>query len=144
MSAIITVCNEVAKVMFLHLSVILFTGGCLPQCMLGYHPPGADTTPGSRPPRTRHPPRPGTPWTKHPPGTGRRLLLRMVRILLECILVFINIKIADRIGPSPILLIINTITIGTMLNNNSSNIGHGLQNVTCKQTFRPESTVPLL
>ena len=32
------------KVMFLHLSVILFTGGCLPQCMLGYTP---------LPPRTR-------------------------------------------------------------------------------------------
>ena len=27
------------KVMFLHLSVILSTGGCLPQCMLGYTPP---------------------------------------------------------------------------------------------------------
>ena len=26
----ITIRNEVAKVMFLHLSVILFTGGCLP------------------------------------------------------------------------------------------------------------------
>ena len=32
------------KVIFLHLSVILFTGGCLPQCMLGYtQPPWADT-----------------------------------------------------------------------------------------------------
>ena len=26
--------------MFLHLSVILFTGGCLPLCMLGYTPLG--------------------------------------------------------------------------------------------------------
>ena len=38
--------NEVvAKVIFLHLFVILFTGGVLPQCMLGYHPPRPDTTP---------------------------------------------------------------------------------------------------
>ena len=40
--------------------------GGLPQCMLGYHPPG-----------TRH--------TPSPPS--RRLLLRTVRILLECILI---------------------------------------------------------
>ena len=63
----------VAKVMFLLVSVILFTGG-LPQCMLGYHtpqeqiplrsryPPGADT------PRSRHPPEQTTPRadTPHP------------------------------------------------------------------------------
>ena len=42
-------------------------GGCLPQCMLGYTPP-ADT-----------------PLGRHPPPS-RRLLLRTVRILLECIL----------------------------------------------------------
>ena len=57
--------------------------------------------PGPGTPRTRHPPpgpgttpsRPGTPQTRHPPGTRhpprdqappRRLLLRTVRILLEC------------------------------------------------------------
>ena len=56
----ITVRNEVAKVMFLHLSVILFTGG-LPQCMLGYHP-----LPKQAPP----PPRAGTPWEKAPPRAG--------------------------------------------------------------------------
>ena len=40
--------------------------------------------PGTRhPPRTRHPPGPGTP----PPPGQRQLLLRTVRILLECILV---------------------------------------------------------
>ena len=48
------------------------TGGCLPQCMLGYHPslPGA----GTPPPQTRHPripmdqaPHAHSPWTKHPP-----------------------------------------------------------------------------
>ena len=69
-------------------------GGCLPQCMLGYHtpradtplswhppgadPPGADTlweqtppraeTPPPRadPPRSRHPPRADTPQSRHP------------------------------------------------------------------------------
>ena len=51
------------KVIFLHLSVIHSVhrgGGGLPQCMLGYHPPGssppppdqADTPPG---PGSRHP-----------------------------------------------------------------------------------------
>ena len=58
--------------MFLHLSVILFTGGgCLPQCMLGYHPPTeADTPPHGRhpleadtPPRSRSLP----PWKQTPP-----------------------------------------------------------------------------
>ena len=48
------------KVMFLHLSVILFTGVCLPQCMLGYipragTPPWADTLLGRHLPG-RHPP----------------------------------------------------------------------------------------
>ena len=58
--------NEVvAKVIFLHLSVILFTGeaGCLPQCMLGYHIPwnrhplgSRHPTPEQTPPsRSRHP-----------------------------------------------------------------------------------------
>ena len=77
---IITVRNEVAKVMFLHLSVILFTGwGGLPQCMLGCHPPpGAGTPQDQAPPGSRHPP---------PPPEQRRLLLWTVRILLECILV---------------------------------------------------------
>ena len=76
-----------AKVMFLQVSVILSTegGGCLPQCMLGYHPlqqtqpPRADT-PGSRhhppdqtpleqtttPPGSRPPP--PTPGVNHPPA----------------------------------------------------------------------------
>ena len=64
----ITVRNEVGKVMFLHLSVILSTGGeGLPQCMLGYHPPGT-----RHPPQSRHPPGPGppkanTPRTSPPP-----------------------------------------------------------------------------
>ena len=124
LSCIITGCNEVvAKVMFLLMSVILFTGGrgYLPQCMLGYHTPleqtppeqtppweqthplGADTPPweqthppGSRHPQSRHPPPPGadtpiqsrhTPLEQTPPGS-RHPPERPVRILLECILVF--------------------------------------------------------
>ena len=73
---LVTSRNEVvAKVIFLHLSVIhsVHRGG-LPQCMLGYHPPDqadpsrADTPleqtpPGSRPPQTRQ-----TPWSRHPLG----------------------------------------------------------------------------
>ena len=43
-----------AKVMFLQASVILSTGGCLPQCMLGYHPP-EQTPPRSRLPPQRRP-----------------------------------------------------------------------------------------
>ena len=73
------------KVIFLHLFVILFTGGGRPQCMLGcplgpgrhpldHAPPGTmhppdqvDTLLGpGRPPGTMHPPR-----TMHPPGPGR-------------------------------------------------------------------------
>ena len=103
-----------AKVMFLQASVILSTGGGLPQCMLGYHhhppPPGADT-PRSTPPGTRHPPWEQTLRSRHPPGSrnpsrsrhppgadthpppppGSRLRDTVnelpVRILLECILV---------------------------------------------------------
>ena len=77
--------------MFSQAYVILFTGGCLPQCMLGYtppeqtprsRPPGADpleqTPPWSRHPPSRHPreqtspqeqtPPEQTPWSRHPPG----------------------------------------------------------------------------
>ena len=50
-------------------------GGGLPQCMLGYHP---------SPSGSRHPPGPGIPRDQAPPPR-RRLWLRMVRILLECI-----------------------------------------------------------
>ena len=80
MTNIFTGRNEVvAKVIFLHLFVILFTGGCLPQCMLGYHPPeqippweqtppGADTPWEQTPPRSRHTPWADTPQEQtHPP-----------------------------------------------------------------------------
>ena len=59
--------------MFLHVSVILFTGGRgLTQCMLGYTLPSGTT--GRHPPGTRgrHPPqdqRQGTPLSRHPPRT---------------------------------------------------------------------------
>ena len=47
--------------MFSQASVILLTGGCLPQCMLGYTPPW------SRPPWNRHPPEQTPPWEQTPP-----------------------------------------------------------------------------
>ena len=56
--------SSCGKVMFLHLSVILFTGGV----------------------SARHPPR-QAPTPPHPLPFSRRLLQRTVRILLECILV---------------------------------------------------------
>ena len=51
-------------------------GGCLPQCMLGYHtpweqthtPPGADTPiPQADTPQSRHPPGADPPRSRHPP-----------------------------------------------------------------------------
>ena len=75
--------NEVvAKIMFLHVSVILLTGG-LPQCMLGYHPPGQT-------PQEQTPQRADThPGADTPPGSRLRHTVneRSVRILQECILV---------------------------------------------------------
>ena len=71
-SCIFTVSNEVAKVMFLHVSVILFTRGGLPQCMLGYSP-GPGTPPQDQaPPGSRHPPEHTPPEQtpqSRPPGT---------------------------------------------------------------------------
>ena len=83
-----------AKVIFLHLSVILFTGGvCLSACWDATTPPGPGRHP---PPRTRQTPPPGPgrhpPQTRQtPPSPGSRLQNMVyewpVRILLECILV---------------------------------------------------------
>ena len=70
-----------AKVIFLHLSVILFTGGVVWQ---GDPPPPA----GWRDPPMENPPG----WrTNPPPGSGLRHTVydRPVRILLECILVLL-------------------------------------------------------
>ena len=97
------------KVMFLHLSVILSTGGCLPQCMLGYKP-RAYTPPGQTPLTLlgrhplpswadtpslgRHHPRADNPWAdtplgSHPPGQTWCYMVnkQAVHFLLECILV---------------------------------------------------------
>ena len=92
--------------MFLHLSVILFTGGVSTSVHAGIHtPPGQATPPGSThtpqeayplprkhtPPEStpqKHPPGKHTPQEAHPPEPHPRWSLqRMVRILLECFLV---------------------------------------------------------
>ena len=58
---------KLGKVMFLHVSVILFTGGGgLPHCMLGYTPhpppgPKAGTPPPEYTPPSRHPPQDQAP-----------------------------------------------------------------------------------
>ena len=54
--------------------MILSTWGGLPQCMLGYHPPGPDT-----PPQEQTPPAQSM--------LGDTVNTRAVRILLECNLV---------------------------------------------------------
>ena len=63
--------NEVvAKVMFLLVSVILSTGGGLPQCMLGYcHPPRRrhPPLPAKETPRKETPQEGGTPLPSRPP-----------------------------------------------------------------------------
>ena len=60
---IFTVRNEVAKVMFLQACVCpRGVWGCLPQCMLGYHPPLEQTPPEQTPPRA------DTPRSRHLPG----------------------------------------------------------------------------
>ena len=41
-------------------------------------------------------------------------------------------------GPSPILSVVHTVTVGTMLNLNGGNNGHMLKNVTCEHTFIPQ------
>ena len=100
--------NEVvAKVIFLHLFVILFTGGgfCLNACwdtpprtrQTPPHPPGPGR-PTPPPPRDQTPPPPPRDLADPPPRDladpppGSRLQHRVyerpVRILLECILVF--------------------------------------------------------
>ena len=109
--------TKFAKIMFLHLSVShsVYGGGrCLPQCMLRYTAPKADTSLGADTPQeqtpsgadtlwsrplpgadtllSRHPPKQTPPLSRHPPvqcmlgDTGNK---RAVRILLECILVWV-------------------------------------------------------
>ena len=105
--------NEVvAKVMFLHVCVVLFTGGGLragPSPGPGReNPPPPGTWQGEPPPRDlagRTPP----DQARHPPGPGRHLPHREedcshtvnerpVRILLECILVDLIITCVIRIN----------------------------------------------
>ena len=60
---IITICTEVAKVMFLQASVCPWRGVCLSACWdtpPEQTPPGADT-PGADTPQSRHPPGADTP-----------------------------------------------------------------------------------
>ena len=89
--------------MFLDVSVILFTGGVIPACIVGGIPAclaaGGVCYPSM--PCSRGVPAPGgvcfrggacsrgvCVWRPHPPRSRRRLL-RTVRILLECILVYL-------------------------------------------------------
>ena len=94
---IFTVCNEVVKVMFLHLCVCPQVGVCLSACWdTSLSPLHQAATPQTRqaPPRadtpwTRQaPPRPGRPPSPHrtrqvPSPWERQILLWMVHILLE-------------------------------------------------------------
>ena len=83
------------KVMFLHLSVILSTGEmCIPAWTVqGMCIPACSGHGGvyHRPPPRRTPSWADTPWAgtprQTPPLPPRRPLQRMVRILLECILI---------------------------------------------------------
>ena len=104
----ITVLNEIAKVMFLHLSVCPQGVSASmharipptpPPPARSRHPQGTDFPPpppqgadpsGSRPPRHQEQTPPGADPT---PPPNRRLLLRTVRILLEYILVYFRISI---------------------------------------------------
>ena len=57
------------------LSVILFTEGGLPQCMLGYTPYlGRHLPPYCRHPRSRHPPRKQTPLKEQKPRSTQCML----------------------------------------------------------------------
>ena len=62
--------------MFLPVSVILFTVGDLPHCMLGYTPPrwtkGRHPPLGVATPGNKHPPRADTPWNQAPLGADLR------------------------------------------------------------------------
>ena len=66
---LITGRNEVvAKVIFLHLCVILFTGGRVWGRPPGSTPPGQTYALGQTHPPGQTPPRSDTPWVRHPPG----------------------------------------------------------------------------
>ena len=74
--------------------------------------------------------------TEPDPPPSRRLLLRAVRILLECILVFIVIRIVERNWIChPFCPLFTPSLVGTMLNFNDGNYRQGLKNVSCRQTM---------
>ena len=62
--------------------VCLSTGGGLPQCMLGYTPPGADT-----PPRSRHPP------PKQTPAYGQRAAGTHPTGMHSCLLLVLRVRL---------------------------------------------------
>ena len=89
--------NEVwGRVIFLHLSVILFTGGVPGQVHPPgryppgqVHPPGSQYTPWQVPPPGKYTPWQVHPLGRYPPNSACWVMVnkRAVRILLECILV---------------------------------------------------------
>ena len=82
-SEFVTGRNEVvAKVIFLHLSVILFRGEVSASVHAGIphtHPPPEQTPPRADTPQSRHPPgadiplEQTSPWSRHPPGADTPL-----------------------------------------------------------------------
>ena len=100
-----------AKVMILQASVILLTGVSTSMHAGIPHPLGRRHPPVRRPPRRRHPregdpPEGGTPWKEAPPGkeTPRHTVNeRPVRILLECILVFLVFETIDSLNVKKVL-----------------------------------------
>ena len=77
------------KVMFVHLSVILFTGvGVSASVHAEIHSSGQVHPLAVTPPWQVHPPQEANPWRNTPGSTPllRRSLQRTVRILLECFL----------------------------------------------------------
>ena len=86
---LVTGCNEVvAKVMFLLVCVILFTGGS--ASVHAEIPPGRRPSPGKEAPPGKETPQKETPRKEAPPGRRppqHTVNEWPVRILLECILV---------------------------------------------------------
>ena len=93
------------KVMFLHLSVILFTGGCLLRGVCHTHThPWADNPRGQTPSPGRHPPWEDTPLGRPPPPHSAcwdTINKRPVRNLLECdpVRTFFKKKLLEDISP---------------------------------------------
>ena len=91
--------TKFAKVMFLHLSVILFTVGVSASVHAGIHTPRQQTPPPREAdtPPSRYPPEADTPQSRHPPGKQTPLPLRSacywnVYLLLLCLFHFTAIN----------------------------------------------------